>query len=327
MKILKVGVIGTGNMGRNHVRNYLQEVGRFELVGVYDIDYELAIKVAKQYGTTAYKDIDDLLDAVEAVSIVVPSSLHREVATRVVNKNVHALIEKPLALNSEDAKEITEMFENRNLILQVGHIERFNPVVVEMEKILKKDEVFFVEIHRYSPFSGSGRITDTSVVEDLMIHDIDLASLIMEPLEVLDVKANGESISSSMIDFATAMLSFGNNVHAIINSSRVSQTKERLIEIHSKNDYIVADLLTKTLTITKNTNMVVDGMDNSTYKQDGVMQKIFVPLIEPLHQELLSFYESVVNDAPVKVTGLMGTKAIEICEKVICSINDMNKRG
>ena len=168
MRRLKVGVIGTGKMGRNHVRNYAEEIGHFELIGVYDANFQQALKVARQYNTKAYEDLSELLGQVEAVSVVVPSSLHREVGTLVAEHNVHALIEKPLALTSEDARYLTDLFESKNLKLQVGHIERFNPVISELDKILDKKTVFYIEVHRYSPFSGSGRITDTSVVEDLM---------------------------------------------------------------------------------------------------------------------------------------------------------------
>lgn len=174
MDRLKFGVIGVGHMGQNHVRNVADESRYFDLVGIYDNNFEHAKRIAAQFHTEAYGDLDELLENVDAVSVVVPSSLHLEIGLKVAEHGVHALIEKPLALTSGDAAVLMEAFANKNLKLQVGHIERFNPVMTELDKILERNKVFFVEAHRYGPFSGSGRITDASVVEDLMIHDVDL---------------------------------------------------------------------------------------------------------------------------------------------------------
>ncbi len=322
MTKLKVGVIGTGKMGRNHVRNYADEIGRFELVGVYDENNQTAKKVAQQFNTRAFKDMSELLDEVDAVSVVVPSSLHKEVGTVVAEHKVHALIEKPLALNSKDAEYLTDLFRSRELYLQVGHIERFNPVILELDKLLNKKQVFYIEAHRYSPFSGSGRITDTSVVEDLMIHDIDLVCHLMDPYKVTDIRANGERIRSDHIDFATAMLDFEDHAHAVINASRVSQGKERSIVIHTEDSFIEADLLARTLMISKNTDMIVDLSGDSSYKQDGIVQKIFVPIKEPLRQELIAFYNTIVDGEPIAVTGETGTNAVKLCEDIVGRIND-----
>lgn len=321
MEKLKVGVIGCGHMGRNHVRNYALELGHFQLVGIYDSNMEQAERAADQYSTKVFEDMDLLLDAVDAVSIAVPSSLHTEVGLKVAKHDVHALIEKPLALNSQDAEVLCKAFGDRKLKLQVGHIERFNPVITELEKFLSRDKIFFIETHRYGPFSGNGRITDTSVVEDLLIHDIDLVCHIMNDYDVTDIRANGEKIRSNNIDFVTSMLNFGERAHAIISASRVSQNKERTIGIHTEDSYIYADLLTRTLTVSKETGLILDGSSDSSYRQDGIVQKIFVPIQEPLRRELFSFYSSIVDNAPIVVSGRVGTNAIKICEKVIERIN------
>lgn len=312
---LKVGVIGTGHMGTNHVR-VLSSEKKYDLVGVYDVDPEQAKNVAELYDTEAYESIEELLKAVEAVVIVVPSSLHKEIGLLAAEHGVHALIEKPLATNSEDAKILTEAFKSKGLKLQVGHIERFNAVVREMKKLLEGKDIFYIEAHRYSPFSGSGRISDVSVIEDLMIHDIDIVCDLMEPYEVIDIRGNGEKVRSQGIDFATCMLDFSSNAHAVINASRVSQNKERNIEVHTNDSIISADLLNKTLTITQNTEIIVEKNESETYKQDGIVQKIFVPIVEPLRAELQSFYDAIANDNKVLVDGNMALRAITICEKV-----------
>ena len=317
MEKLRVGVIGVGIMGVNHVRNYADEPGRFELAGVYDSDKSRAEVVAGQFHTKAFGSLDELLNAVDAVSVVVPSSLHKDIGLQVAQHGVHALIEKPLALNSADAELLAEAFQKRDLKLQVGHIERFNSVVVELKKIIDPNRVIYVETHRYGPFSGNGRITDASVVEDLMIHDVDLISHIMHPLAITDLSASGETLRSRNTDFATAMMKFGSRAHAVVSVSRVSQNKERTITVHTEDSCINADLLLKTLTVTKNTDATVDGSNNSTYRQDGVVQRIFVPIQEPLRQELLAFYEVVMNGAECPVSGEVGTEAVRLCESVV----------
>lgn len=313
---LRIGVIGTGHMGLNHVRNLSDEM-RFDLVGIFDSDHERAASVAETYGTKSYDSMDELLDDVEAVVVAVPSSLHKDVGLRVADHKVHALIEKPLAPTVKDASVLAKAFKEAGLKLQVGHIERFNAVVREAKKIVENKDIFFVEAHRYSAFSGSGRITDVSVIEDLMIHDIDIVCDLMEPDKVIDIRGNGEKIRSDSIDFATCMLDFSSNAHAVINASRVAQDKERTIQIHTEDSIVAADLLTRTLTITQNSELIVDNGSAAGYRQDAVIQKVFVPIVEPLRAELVSFYEAVVNDEKILVDSDAAIRAIKICDKVL----------
>lgn len=315
MHPLKIGVIGTGHMGQNHVRNLAAEK-KFDLVGVYDINTSQAKLIAEKYGTTAFDDIDKLFDSVEAVVIAVPSSLHKEVALKAAAHDVHALVEKPLATTLADAESIADSFSARKLKLAVGHIERFNPVFMELQKLIQGKKIFYIEACRYSPFSGSGRITDTSVVEDLMIHDIDLVCSLMNGRPVTSIHGRGETVISGQTDFATCLLDWGGQTHAIINASRVSQNKERVIKVHTPDCYFEADLLAKTLSIAKSTNITIDITKDTFYKQDSVIQKVYIPVEEPLKAELLSFYDAVVSDKPMVVTGAMGIEAIKICQVI-----------
>lgn len=315
MEPLKIGVIGTGHMGRNHVRN-LSEDKRFEFIGVYDANPVQAQEVAAKYNVKAFDEENALLDEVDAVVIAVPSSLHKEVALRVAEHNVHALVEKPLATTSDDAKEIVRIFKEKKLKLAVGHIERFNPVFRELQKLVNPEDIFYVEACRYSPFSGSGRITDTSVVEDLMIHDVDLVCALMVGKEVTSLHGRGESVRSGRTDFATCIMDFDGKAHAVVNASRISQNKVRTITVHTAESCICADLLAKTLEIYKSTNLTIDLTKDNSYRQDGVVQKIYVPIEEPLRAELVAFYDAVVNNAPLVADGNVGVNAIEICEQV-----------
>ncbi len=315
MKILKIGVIGTGHMGRNHVRNIAAEK-RFDFAGIYDASYLQAREVASKYDIKVFHDMDELLDAVDAVVVAVPSSLHKEVGLKVAEHNVHALIEKPLATTSEDAQSIVKAFNDKKLKLAVGHIERFNSVFMELQKIVNPNDIFYVEACRYSPFSGSGRIKDTSVVEDLMIHDVDLVCALMEGRELTSIHGRGEQVLSDRTDFATCLMDFGGKAHAVVNASRISQDKERSIAVYTANLCIKANLLAKTLEIYKSTNLIIDLTKDNSYRQDGVVQKVYVPIEEPLRAELVSFYESVVNGLPIVVNGEVGVRAIKICEEV-----------
>lgn len=251
MEKLKIGVIGVGRMGRNHVRILTEEDGCFDFIGIYDKNEDQARQVAERYSVNIYSEMDQLLDCVDAVIVAVPSSLHKEIGLKAAMHNVHTLIEKPIATTTEDAKLLVKAFEERHLKLSVGHVERFNPVYTELGKIVENNRIFYVEAHRYSPFSGSGRITDVSVVEDLMIHDVDLVLSIMAPYGTTDIRANGENICSNKTDFATAMIEFEDNAHAIINASRVSQNKERIINFHMEDCTVCADLLARTLVVTQ----------------------------------------------------------------------------
>ncbi len=315
MELLKIGVIGTGHMGRNHVR-VISNDKRFEFVGVYDSNRDQSLEVASRFGVKCYDNVDDLLDDVEAVVVAVPSSIHKDVALNVVKHKVHALIEKPLATTSEDAKLIVDAFEKNNLTLAVGHIERFNPVFKELKKITQSEKVVYIEACRYSPFSGSGRIKDTTVVEDLMIHDVDLVCALMGEKKLTSIHGRGESVVSGKTDFATCLMDFEGKAHAIVNASRISQNKERSIFVHTEDSCMHADLLSKSLEVFKSSNLIIDLSKDNSYKQDGVVQKIFVPIEEPLQAELISFYDSIVSNRPVVVDGYMGLRAIEICEVV-----------
>ena len=315
MEALRVGVIGAGHMGSHHVRN-LSEEKRFDLVGIYDSNIEQAKIVAEKYDVTAFETADDLLKSVEAVVIAVPSSLHKEVAMKAVEHNVHALIEKPLATSGEDAELISRSFQEKNLLLSVGHIERFNPVFMELKKLTDPDDIFYIEACRYSPYSGSGRITDATVIEDLMIHDVDLVCALMEGRKVTSIDGRGEAVMSGQIDFATCLMDFGGRCHAVVNASRVSQCRKRSITVHTKDRCIHADLLARTLEIHQSTNMTVDLKKGDSYKQDGIVQKVFVPTDDPLRTELVTFYNAVANGIPVEVSGDVGVRAIEICEAV-----------
>lgn len=315
MDKLKTGVIGTGVMGRNHIRNLSEEENYFELTGIYDTDTELARQVAGKYGTTAYDSVDRLMEDTEAVVIAVPSSLHYEMGIRAAGYGNHALIEKPLAVREKEAEILIETYENSHLKLAVGHIERFNPVIRELKKILYQKKVFFLEAHRFGPYSGNGRVKDVSVIEDLMIHDIDLAAYLLEG-SIRHISGSGSVVKSGKIDFATCMLQFDTGGVAVLGASRVSQNKERYIQIHTEDSFINADLLARTITISKETRLELHNGQDDSYMQDSLTARIFVPFKEPLKEELLSFYRAVKENGEIEADSRSGLNAVRVCEKV-----------
>lgn len=315
MRQLKIGLIGAGNMGRNHLRILAEEMGHFSLIGIYDVDSERTRQLAGQYGTKLYPNSNELLEQVEAVVIAVPSSLHKEFGLLASYHHVAALIEKPLAITSEDAAELCRAFSKNQCKLTVGHVERFNPVVAILKKILQHEQIIAMEARRYSPFDG--RIKDANVVEDLMIHDIDLVCNFMTDHQIVELSGLGQIIRSGRLDFVQSLLKFDNGVQATVSASRVTEDKIRELHIHTRDSFIKADLLAKTLQINKSTNMIIDVGQENSYKQDSVTQKIFVPIIEPLRAELLAFYNAVVNDTEVEIDGMTATHVISICEQVI----------
>lgn len=316
MKKVKIGVLGVGNMGFNHVRILSSEQNRFHLVGIYDPDQRRAEKVAAQFGVKSFLSDQALMSEVEAVVIAIPSSLHYEAAIQAAEHGLHVLVEKPITLILEDGRKIAAAFERSGSALAVGHVERFNPVVQELVKLIRHEHILAIETRRYSPFNR--RITDADVVQDMMIHDIDLVcSILMERENVSLRAAAGFSQLSGRLDYAQALLSFQNGTVATLGASRVTQNKVREILVHTDNSYIAADLLNRSLTVTQNTNFVVYEGQANAYRQDSVTQRVFVPLQEPLREELCAFHRLIVGEESNIAQVADANFAVGLCEQII----------
>jgi len=311
---LKIGVIGVGNMGRNHLRILKEEASYFELAGIYDADADRTAELAGRYETEAVPDAAGLLRRTEAVVIAVPSSLHKEYGLLAASMGVSALIEKPLATTAQDAIELTRAFSQSSCKLAVGHVERFNPVITVLKNVLRHEDIVGIEARRYSPYDG--RIKDANVIEDLMIHDVDLVCNLLDGHEITSVAGCGRIIKSGRLDFAQSLLQFDNGVQAAVFASRVTADKIRELDIHTRDSFIKADLLAKTLLICRNANMVIDEGQECSYKQDSLTQRIFVPIVEPLRAELLAFHQAATEDRDAAVDGNAATRIISICEAI-----------
>jgi len=323
MNRIKTGVIGTGHLGRFHAKVYSQLDGA-ELVGVYDIDQDKAKKLAIELGTNCFSELDQLLKKIEAASLVVPTSSHFEVGKEILESDVHLLIEKPIAQTVQQAEALITLAKEKNLTLQVGHIERFNPAFLAIENLKLNPK--FIESHRLALFNPRG--TDVAVVLDLMIHDIDLILSLVKS-ELRDIQAASISVITESEDIANARLTFENGTVANITASRISANNMRKIRFFQKNSYISLDLLRKEAEIYR----LVDLKDYSLKEEESstIIGKIPTeqigktilyekPKIEDrdmLTLEISSFLEAVRNRKKPKVTGEDGKRALEVALKII----------
>ncbi|MGC9503529.1 Gfo/Idh/MocA family oxidoreductase [Baaleninema sp.] len=309
-----MGVIGVGNMGQHHTRvlSLLKDV---ELVGVADINVDRGLDTASKYRVKFYEDYRDLLPHVQAVCIAVPTRLHYSVGMACLNAGIHVMIEKPIAASLAEAEDLVNGAAESGCILQVGHIERFNPAFQELSKVLKTENVLALEAHRLSPYSD--RANDVSVVLDLMIHDIDLMLELIGD-RVVKVSASGSSISGSPhLDYVTATLGFANGAIATLTSSKVTHRKRRSIAAHCKNSLTEADFLNNEILIHRQTtaNYSTD-YGQVLYRQDGLIEKVRTSNIEPLHAELEHFVNCVRGGNQPSVGGEQALRALRLASSI-----------
>ena len=311
---IKIGVIGVGNMGQHHARvlSLLKDV---EMVGVADINVDRGLDTASKYRARFFEDYRDLLPYVEAVCIAVPTRLHHEVGMTCLAAGIHVLVEKPIAASIAEAESLVNAAAESQCILQVGHIERFNPAFQELSKVLKTEELLAIEAHRMSPYSN--RANDVSVVLDLMIHDIDLLlELVAAP--VVRLTASGSSASNAgYLDYVTANLGFANGIVATLTASKVTHRKIRRIAAHCKNCLTEADFLNNEILIHRQTtaNCLTD-YGQVLYRQDGLIEKVYTSNIEPLHAELEHFVNCVRGGNQPSVGGEQALKALRLASLV-----------
>jgi predicted dehydrogenase len=314
-KSLRVGAVGVGHLGREHARVMASLPGA-ELVGVYDARLEVGRQVAKELGTLALDSLDQLLSLVEAVSIAAPTTAHFEIASECISRGIHVLVEKPLAATVEEARALVEASQKHSVIVQTGHIERFNPIVQAALSVVREPR--FIESHRLSSFVG--RSTDVDVVLDLMIHDIDLALATVQS-EIRSVEATGVPILSSNVDIANARLLFANGAVANLTASRVSKEKIRKIRFFSRDSYISVDCLGGRAELYKKGFDVRPKGEELQWEESQIAPGIFRRTIvvsgqEPLRLELEHFVKCVTQGERPVVDGMAGLRAMEVALRV-----------
>jgi len=319
--MIKIGVVGAGHLGKIHLK-LLNTSKKFDLIGFYDTDEISSKELSKKEGYKYFSNLDSLLDNVEAIDIVSPTTTHYEIAKHVISKNKNVFIEKPITDKTVHAKELIELSKKNNTIGQVGHVERFNPAYVAAKPHFNNP--MFIESHRLSDFNPRGN--DVSVIMDLMIHDIDIVLNTVKS-KVKTINASGVSIVSDSPDIANARIEFENKCVANLTASRISLKKMRKTRIFQKDAYISIDFLEKELQIVKikdvdesNSNLSMVLKTNSG--KDKVIYFENPEILEEnsILNELESFAESMNNKSLPKVTLVDGYEAVRIANEIMDQI-------
>ena len=315
MKKIRVGVIGVGYLGTFHAEKYTN-MADVDLVGVVDIDQTRARSAAKRCSTSAFLDHKNLFGKVDAVSIVVPTVDHYRISRDFLENDVDVMIEKPMTPTLKEADELIQYAESRGLIIQVGHLERFNPAVVSLRDYLKKP--MFIESHRLSMYQPRG--TDVSVVLDLMIHDIDIILNFVQS-EVKTIHAAGIPVVSDHVDIANARLEFESGCVANVTASRISMRKERKIRLFQRDAYIAVDFANLEITIISQ-----DGTQKSGLIPGMDINQLSFTKGDALENELLSFVQAVSKREAPEVTGQNGRDALKVALSIMEQIQSSSDR-
>jgi len=298
MKKLRVGVVGVGHIGSSHARLYSGVAGA-ELAAVYDVDPGRANAIAKKLGTTVARSLDEFADSVDAASICAPTKSHHEIALPLLKRGKHLLVEKPIAENPQHATELAEVAARNGLILQVGHVERFNPVLSALEARLTHPR--FIEAHRLSPYPN--RSTDIGVILDLMIHDLEIIlHLVRSPVQNID--AVGVPVLSKGEDIANARIRFENGCVANVTSSRISPERMRKIRVFQEDAYLSLDY---------------EKQSGEIYRREsGKISRDKVPIEreEPLKLQLMAFVECATTGRAPRVSGFQAAAALELAVEI-----------
>jgi predicted dehydrogenase len=314
VKKIKVGVVGVGYFGQFHTEKYAKIDG-VELIGVVDVDTSRAKEIAKRYRTQSFSYYTDLFNRVQAVSIAVPTSFHYSMTKDFLLQGIDVLLEKPISNTLEEADELIGLAQSKGLILQVGHLERFNGALSGLEGKVKNP--WFIESHRLGPFTGRG--IEVDVVLDLMVHDIDIILSLVNS-KVKQFQAVGMPILTRYTDIANARIEFENGCTANLTASRISKEKIRKTRIFQPDGIFLIDYLSQKLSFSKKAD---------PHRKAGipemVTENIPVKKIDLLETEIHAFIQSVKGRKPAQVSGLDGKRALDVALQIIQEINHQNR--
>ena len=309
---VRVAVVGCGEFGRNHVRVY-RDLPHVELVGVLDENRQRAEQVAQEFEVRAFQSLEELPGAVDAASVAVPTVVHRDMGCRLLEMGIDALVEKPMARTLTEADELIASANKNSRVLQVGHVERFNPAVMAAEAIVNRP--LFFEVHRLGVFTP--RSLDVDVIYDLMIHDLDiLLALVKE--QVKEVKAVGIPVLTDKVDIAHARLEFDGGAVANVTSSRVSTERVRKMRFFQQREYISLDYARR--------DALRVGVKRGGPQPEFGFEKLPAPDTEPLRAELEAFVGAVKSRVAPKTDGTAGRAALALANRVMESIREHAKR-
>ena len=314
MKNIKVGVIGAGYLGRFHAQKYA-DLESVDLIGVADTDTARGLEVSKECKCQYFRDYKEMLQSVDAVSIVVPTVNHFEVARNCIEADTDILLEKPMTATLEEADQLITLAGKKKLLLQVGHLERFNPAVQAIEPFLTSP--VFIESNRIATFKNRG--VDVDVVLDLMIHDIDIIlNIIKSPIK--EIHTVGAPVVTAITDIANARLIFENGATANVTVSRISMSNKRNMRIFQPGSYINVDFGNKKVMIVELSDVLMD----SGMPKPSIQTKAFIDT-DALRSEIISFIEHVRDRTRPVVSGEEGRRALAIALQVIEQIKEHQK--
>lgn len=318
--MLKVGVFGTGHLGKFHLNNW-KEIEGVELVGFYDPNDEIAKGVLEQYGLTRFDDEESLLDACDAVDIVTPTQYHFALCEKAIKKGRHVFVEKPMANTIEEAKELVKLVQESKVKFQVGHVERFNPAFLAIQN--EKLNPMFIEVHRLAQFNPRG--TEVSVILDLMIHDID-AILSLVKSDVKTISASGVAVMTDTPDIANVRIEFNNGCVANLTSSRISMKRMRKMRMFQKDAYIAVDFLEKKTEVIRlktadDQNVFAFDIETPSGVKTIAIANPEVPQVNAIKKELEEFVFAIRNDTQPVVNEIDGYRALEVAHLILQKIN------
>lgn len=325
MKLLNIGIIGTGHLGKIHTK-LMKDVTRTNLIGVYDLNYDVAKNVAEELGIKAFENLDEFLESIDAVSIVSTTSAHYELIKKAFEKDVHVFVEKPITSTIKQAEEVVKISEEKNFKLQVGHIERFNSALLSLEKYNLDPK--FIQTDRLAQFNPRG--TDVAVVLDLMIHDIDIILSLIKS-KVKEVRASGVAVVSDNIDIANARIEFENGAIANVTASRISQKKMRKMRMFQKDSYISVDFNSGVSEVFRLISPNDVSMEHflsfgeigvGENKKSVVYEQPEIKEVNALKHELQLFVDAVLDDTKPIVSGADGLRALKIAEIILEKIEE-----
>lgn len=315
MSKLKIAVIGTGHMGKYHV-NALSSIEDIDLVGICDINEKVGLELADKYKTRYFKDIRDLFGRVDAVVVAVPTFLHYYIASEFIKRGVHVLVEKPITRSIKYAEKLIDLSKKHDVVLQVGHIERFNGAVQELKNIIKKP--YLIEAKRMGP--RNIRIRDVGVVLDLMVHDLDIILNLLDKhsVDIVYIGASGIKIYSEYEDIASATIIFADNSIANITASRATENKKRILQISQEDSFIELDYSTQDITIYRqaSSNYFLNK-DEIKYIQESVIEKVFVKKEDALRRELRHFINCILGKEKQMFSNELDLKTHTVAKKIM----------
>ncbi|MGN6419103.1 MAG: Gfo/Idh/MocA family protein [Pseudobacter sp.] len=319
--MLKVGVFGVGHLGKFHLNNW-KEMKDVELVGFFDPSDDAAQQITEKYELPRFLDAEMLMDAVDAVDIVAPTTYHFDLCRKAIRKGKHVFVEKPLANTMEEARELVKLVKESNIKFQVGHVERFNPAFLSLQGL--DLQPMFLEVHRLAEFNPRG--TEVSVILDLMIHDIDIILNLVKS-EVKMISASGVAVMTDTPDIANVRIEFNNGCVANLTSSRISMKKMRKMRLFQKDAYIGVDFLNKKSEVIKlKSPLDVDAfsfdLDTPHGKRTIAVLNPQVPEVNAIKQELEAFRDSIATNTPTRVSEVDGYRAMDVAHQILQKIKN-----